>query len=280
MKKYVWAAVVVAFLVVVTAGQHFLVAQGRGQAQPASKEASAGRVDPALIDDLVAGYRILADQDILDAYGHISLRHPGNPNHYLMSRSLAPEDVTASDIMEYHIDSNPIDPKGRLSVQERFIHGEVFRAHPAVNAVVHSHSPGVVPFSITKVPLRPVYHMASFLWVGVPVWDIRSVKDPTSASLLIRNIPVGKSLAAALGDKPVLLLRGHGNVVVGPDILTAVRYAIWTEKNAQMQIAAMQLGGPINYITPEEGDARDKNPGDPNRGWENWKKRAMGSERR
>jgi HCOMODA/2-hydroxy-3-carboxy-muconic semialdehyde decarboxylase len=267
VNKYLVAAVTAALIAGATIG--------RAPASAQAPAASGGRVDPALIEDLVAGYRILADQGVLDAYGHVSMRHPGNPNRYLMSRSLAPEDVTANDIMEYDIDSNPIDARGRLSVQERFIHGEIYRAHPAVKSVVHSHSPAVVPFSVTKVPLRPVYHMASFLWVGVPVWDIRSVKDPTAASLLVRNIPVGKSLAAALGDKPVALLRGHGNVVVGPDILTAVRYAIWTEKNAAMQTAAMQLGGPITFITAEEGDARDKNPGDPNRGWEAWKKHAM-----
>ena len=267
MAKSLVAVITVVLVCASTFGQRAATAQ--------APSTSGGRVDPALIEDLVAGYRILADQNVLDAYGHVSIRHPGNPNRYLMSRSLAPEDVTANDIMEYDLDSNHVDPRGRLSVQERFIHGEIYRAHQAVNSVVHSHSAAVVPFSVTKVPLRPVYHMASFLWVGVPVWDIRTVKDPTAASLLIRNITVGKSLAAALGDKPVLLLRGHGNVVVGPDILTSVRYAIWTEKNAQMQIAAMQLGGPVNFITPEEGDARDKNPGDPNRGWEAWKKHAM-----
>lgn len=240
-----------------------------------SGQAPVPGVEPALIDDLVSGYRILADQGVLDTYGHVSIRHPTVPDHYLMARSLAPADVTAADIMEYDADSNPVDARGRSSVLERFIHGEIYRAHPNVKAVVHSHSPGVVPFSISNVPLRPVYHMASFLWVGVPVWDIRTVKDPTASALLIRNSSVGKSLAAALGDRPVLLLRGHGNVVVGPSVQHAVTNAIWTEVNARLQLSAMQLGGTVNFITPEEGAAWDKNPGDVNRGWQAWRKTAM-----
>src|SRR5262245_33205797 len=133
---------------------------------------SGGPVDPALIEDLVAANRILAQEGVLDAQGHVSIRHPGNPNRYLMSRSLAPILVTADDIMEYDLDSTPIDPQGRTSVIERYIHGEIYKARPDVKAVVHSHSPTVVPFSVTEVPLRPIIHVASFLWVGVPVFEI------------------------------------------------------------------------------------------------------------
>jgi ribulose-5-phosphate 4-epimerase/fuculose-1-phosphate aldolase len=239
-----------------------------GQVAPAPLQG----VEPGLVDDLATAYRILADQGVLDTYGHVSVRHPTMPDRYLMARSIAPADVTPADIMEFDVDSNPLNAAGRTTVLERFIHGEVYRAHPRVRAVVHSHSPGVVPFSVTNVPLRPLYHMASFLWVGVPVWDIRNVNDPTASGLLVRNAPVGKSLATALGDKPVLLLRGHGNVVVGTSVQQAVTYAIWTEVNAQLQITAMQLGGPINFLTPEEGAAWDKNPGDLNRGWQGWKR--------
>jgi HCOMODA/2-hydroxy-3-carboxy-muconic semialdehyde decarboxylase len=147
-----------------------------------------------------------------------------------------------------------------------------------VNVVVHSHAPAVIPFSVTNVPLRPVYHMGSFLWQGVPVWDTRSVKgDPDAPALLIRNNVMGDSLAKALGSKPVALIRGHGNVVVGPNIPLTIRYAIYTEENARMQTAAMIMGaGNVNYITAEEGAARDKAPGDINRGWELWKRKAMG----
>lgn len=237
--------------------------------------ASGGSVDPALIEDLVAANRILAIEGIVDAYGHVSVRHPRNPQRYLMSRSQAPIHVTADDIMEYDLDSTPVDPRGRASVVERFIHGEIFKARPDVHAVVHSHSPGVIPFSITQVPLRPIYHQASFLWVGVPVWDIRSANDPTASTLLVRNGPVGASLARGLADKPVALMRGHGAVIVGPDVQTAVRRAIFTEENAQMLAVALQFGGPVNYITDAEGASRDKTPGDNARGWEYWKRIAM-----
>jgi HCOMODA/2-hydroxy-3-carboxy-muconic semialdehyde decarboxylase len=239
--------------------------------------ASGGPVDRALIDDLVAANRILGTEGIVDAYGHVSVRHPRNPNRWLMSRSLGPLYVTADDILEYDIDSTPIDPKGRASVVERFIHGEIYRARPDVQAVVHSHSAGVIPFSITMVPLRPIYHQASFLWVGVPVWDIRSANDPTASTLLVRNNPVGASLAKALGDKPVALMRGHGAVVVAADVQTAVRRAIFTEENAQMLSVALQMGGAVNYITEAEGASRDKTPGDNARGWEYWKRKAMGT---
>ena len=233
-------------------------------------------VDSALIEDLVSAYRILADQGVLDTYGHVSVRHPTIPDHYLMARSVAPADVTASDIMEYDADSNPVDPRGRASVLERFIHGEVYRAHPNVKAIVHSHSPGVVPFSVTNVPLQPLYHMASFLWVGVPVWDSRDAHDPASAGMLVQNAALGKSLASRLGDKPVALMRGHGNVVVGPDVQIAVRRAIYTEVNARLQTTAIAIGGPINYISAEEGTARDAAATDFARAWELWKKKALG----
>ena len=144
--------------------------------------------------------------------------------------------------------------------------------------MIHSHSPAVVPFGITHEPMRPVIHVASFLWVGVPVWDIREVNDPASATMLVRNAALGKSLASTLADKPVTLMRGHGNVVVGPDVQTAVRYAIYTEMNARLQAIAIAIGGPINYISAEEGAARDKVPGDPARAWELWKRKALGKQ--
>jgi len=251
------------------------LAAGLGSATAQTPPTSAA-VDPARIEDLVAANRILAEEGVLDAYGHVSIRHPSDPTRYLMSRSLATILVTASDIMEYDLDSNPIDPQGRRSVIERFIHGEIYKLRPDVKAVIHSHSPAVVPFGITQVPMRPVIHVASFLWVGVPVWDSRDVADPASAAMLVRNAALGRSLALRLSDKPVALMRGHGNVVVGPDVQMAVRYAIYTEVNARLQAAAIAIGGPINYISAEEGAARDKGERDFARAWELWKRKALG----
>ena len=240
---------------------------------PAASQTSA--VDLALasaIEDLVVANHILADQGVFDAYGHVSMRDPNNPNRYLMSRPLAPSQVTAADIMEFDLEFNPVDQRGRDLLVERFLHGAIYKARPDVNAAVHSHSPAVIPFGVTSVPLRPVLHTASFLWPGVPVWDIR---DTTSVSdLLVRNNALGNALAAALGDKPVVLMRGHGDVVVGRTVQNAVVRAIYTEVNARVLTAALGLGGSINYISTEEGAQRDRQPGDEMRAWNLWKDHA------
>jgi HCOMODA/2-hydroxy-3-carboxy-muconic semialdehyde decarboxylase len=241
-----------------------------GQAQ---SPASGGPVDPALIDDLVTANRILADQGVLDAYGHVSIRHPANPNRYLISRAMSPADVTAADIMEFDLDSNPVERRGRSMFLERFIHGEIYKARPDVMAVIHSHSPGVIPFGITNVPLRPVLHSSSFLWVGVPVFEIRDAGGMTN--MLIGNADLARALAAKLADKPVALIRGHGNVVVGPSVKRATIRAVYTEVNARLQTTALGLGGSITYISPEEGALRDKAPGEEGRAWDGWKTKAL-----
>ena len=230
----------------------------------------------------MAANRILVAEGVLDAYGHVSMRHTRDPNRYVMSRSLALILVTADDMIEYDVDSTPVDANGRRSVRERFIHGEIFKARPDVKAVIHSHSPAVIPFGVTQVPMRPVYHMAAFLHVGVPVWDIRSVQDPDTAGLLVQNGALGKSLATALGSKRVVLMRGHGNVVVGPDVRTAVARAIYTEVNARLADPGPRArwSGQLRfcrrrYRQRQEGTAWDKSSGDTTRGWDLWKKQAM-----
>jgi ribulose-5-phosphate 4-epimerase/fuculose-1-phosphate aldolase len=225
--------------------------------------------EAAAIEELVVANRILAERGVIDAYGHVSMRHPANPNRYLMARALAPGLVTAGDIMEFDLDSKPLDPRGRQGFVERYIHGEVYKLRPDVNGVVHTHSMGVIPFSVTQVALRPVIHTASFLHVGVPVWEIRESGGVTN--MLVNSAVLGKSLATTLGTRPVALMRGHGNVVVGPNVRIAVARAVFTDENARMQTVALGLGGPINYISPEEGAKRDAEPGDPARAWELWK---------
>jgi HCOMODA/2-hydroxy-3-carboxy-muconic semialdehyde decarboxylase len=239
----------------------------------AQSPASGGSVDAALIEDLVAANRILADQGVLDAYGHVSIRHPGNPNRYVISRAMSPANVSADDIMEFDLDSNPVDQRGRSMFLERFIHGEIYKARPDVNAVIHSHSPGVIPFGVTQVPMRPVFHTAAFLAVGVPVFEIRDAGGMTN--MLVRNGALAKALATTLGDKPVALMRRHGNVVVGPNVKRATIRAVYTEVNARLQTIALGLGGPINYVSTEEGALRDKNPGEEGRAWDGWKEKAM-----
>jgi HCOMODA/2-hydroxy-3-carboxy-muconic semialdehyde decarboxylase len=239
----------------------------------AQAPASGGPVDTQLIDDLVAANRILADQGVLDAYGHVSIRHPSNPNRYLVSRAMSPANVTAADIMEFDLDSNPVDQRGRSMFLERFIHGEIYKARPDVNAVIHSHSPGVIPFGITNVPLRPVTQTSAFLYVGVPVYEIRDAGGVTD--MLVRNPALAKALATTLGDKPVVLMRGHGDVVVGPNVKRATIRAVYTEVNARLQTIALGLGGAVNYVSTEEGALREKNPGEEGRAWDGWKEKAM-----
>jgi ribulose-5-phosphate 4-epimerase/fuculose-1-phosphate aldolase len=247
----------------------FGLAEARAQAGPVPG------VDAALIDDIVVGSRVLADFGVLDGFGHVSARHPTNPNHFLMARSLAPALVTADDIMEFDLDGNAVDPRGRSVFLERFIHSEIYKARPDVMAVVHAHSPGVIPFTISQVPLRPVYHNSAFLAAGAPVWDIR--KDFGETDMLVRNAAIGKALALTLGDKPVVLMRGHGDVTVGPAVKVAVFRAYYTDVNARLQSQAVALGGDqVNYLTPGEGVKADAtNLVVIDRIWNLWKLRVM-----
>jgi HCOMODA/2-hydroxy-3-carboxy-muconic semialdehyde decarboxylase len=233
---------------------------------------SGGPADPAAIDDLVAANHILADQGVLDGYGHVSMRHAGAADRYFLSRSKSPAIIEAEDIMEYDLDSNPVDQQGRLMYIERYIHGEIYKARPDVAAIVHSHSPTVIPFSVSTIKLRAICHMSAFLKHNVPNFEIRDCDGMTD--LLIRNAKHGAGLARALSSNNVALMRGHGNVCVGPNIMTAVYRAVYTEVNARLQAQAIALGGPITFLEPEECELitgrRDTNFQRP---WAMWKSR-------
>ena len=229
-------------------------------------------VPPALIEDLVAGSRILAELGVVDAFGHVSIRSPADPAHFLMSRSLAPALVAADDIMEFDQDGNAVDARGRQVFLERFIHAEIYRARPDVMAVVHAHSPGVIPFSVSKTPLKPLFHNTAFLAAGVPVWDI--AKDFGVTNMLVADNAKGKSLAATLGDKSVVLMRGHGDVTVGPNVKIAVFRAYYTDVNARLQAQAIGLGSEITYLSAEEGAKADQvNFAVLDRVWNLWKQK-------
>ena len=189
-----------------------------------------------LVEDLVAASRVLALHEVLDAYGHVSARSDKHPERFIMSRSLAPARVSAADLMELDADSEPLRRDRRKGFIERYIHGEIYRARPEVMAVVHSHSASVIPFGVTRTRLRPVYHMGSFLWSGAPVFDIR--KEREANDLLIRDRPLGRALAGALGGCACVLMRGHGMTVVGDGVPEAVFRAIYTEMNARLQLQA------------------------------------------
>jgi ribulose-5-phosphate 4-epimerase/fuculose-1-phosphate aldolase len=228
----------------------------------------------SVIDDLVAASRILAQHGVLDAYGHVSARSDKRPQHFIMSRSRAPALVTAADLVEWNADSESAAGDKRKGFIERYIHGEIYRARPEVMAIVHSHSPSVIPFGVTRTKLRPVYHMGSFLWAGAPVWDIRKVREEND--LLVRDRPLGEALAGALGKCNCVLMRGHGMTVVGETIPEAVFRAIYTEMNARLQLQATQLEGPIEFLSDEEGRRSSAaNRGTLERPWELWKADAL-----
>jgi ribulose-5-phosphate 4-epimerase/fuculose-1-phosphate aldolase len=231
-----------------------------------------------LLEDLVAANRILAMEGVLDGYGHVSLRAEGKPGHFVMSRSLAPQLVTLADLMEHGADSEPVgdDRKGYL---ERFLHGEIYRSRPDVMAIVHSHAESVVPFGVTRGKLKPVYHMASFLWSGVPLFDMRKFR--TESDLLVRDRELGEALAGTLGNCPCVLMRGHGMTVVGDSLPEAVFRAIYTAMNAKLQMQAAALEGPIEFLSAAEGRlATAANRPTIERPWQLWKAKALARTRR
>jgi ribulose-5-phosphate 4-epimerase/fuculose-1-phosphate aldolase len=241
----------------------------------APSPASAGQADPALIEDLVAANRILYDQGVVDGFGHVSARHNKDANRYLLARSMAPALVTADDIMEFDLDSTPVDQRGRAVYLERFIHGEIYKLRPDVRAIVHSHSPAVIPYANTKVQLRPMNHIASFLGGGVPVFEIRDVAGPAS-NMLVSNPTLGHALATTLGQHPVALMRGHGSVAAAQSVRHVTFRAIYTEVNARMESEALRLGEPTFLNDGEAAAAMKTNDALVDRPWDLWVRRAMG----
>lgn len=210
----------------------------------------------ASLEDLVLANRILAQNEVLDGFGHVSIRHPSNPERFFLSRSLAPAIVTVDDLVEFDLASNPIRPETRKLYLERFIHGEIYLQRPDVQAIVHSHSEAVVPFTISSVPLRPIFHMAGFLADGAPIFDIAERFGHTD--MLVTCHDHGAALAESLGNASVSLMRGHGFVAVGSTLPIAVYRAIYTQKNAALLEAAINLRGDIRYLDPEEGRLADR----------------------
>jgi ribulose-5-phosphate 4-epimerase/fuculose-1-phosphate aldolase len=233
----------------------------------------------SLMQDLVIAYRTLAEHGVIDAYGHVSVRSETNPNRYWMSRNLAPELVTQADLMEFDLDSTPVDAQGRRPYNERFIHGEVYKARPEVKAVVHNHSPSVIPFACTGHALRPIFHMSAFIGLGVPNWDIRDAKEGTD--LLVRDGYLGAHLAAKLGKHPAALMRGHGAVVVGESLPRAVGRSVYLEQNASMQMQSTLLAaatgtGPGNIVFMDDQEvAANVVWQEYDRAWNLWRMRAL-----
>jgi len=226
-----------------------------------------------LINDLVIANRILANENVVDAYGHVSFRNPANLHTFFMARSLAPELVTADDIVELDFEGSPVGDETRPLYLERFIHGGIFEARPDVMSVVHAHAEDILPFGIADgTPLRPVIHSGSFIGATVPVWDISDRFGDTN--LLVANMEQGRDLATTLGDNNVALMRGHGFAAAARSLIEVVRMSVFLPRNARALSAALHLGGKIKYLSQGEIDARNKGykPYSPEtwRAWEYW----------
>jgi HCOMODA/2-hydroxy-3-carboxy-muconic semialdehyde decarboxylase len=234
--------------------------------------AAATRPSKALLDDLVLANKILFHLNVVDAFGHISVRDDRDPgNHYLMSRHLPPGMVTAADIVTFDMDSNPLTHTDKPQMSERFIHGEIYKVRPDVISVVHCHARPLIPFGTAKgAKLRPIFHMCGFLGCGVPIFEIREAGGMTD--MLIRTAPLGKALAQSLGDKTVVLMRGHGATMVGESIQEAVFRAVFATENATLQMQAHQLaiGGEIEFLSEEEAAKSSRGRNVP-RSWTLWK---------
>jgi len=231
-------------------------------------------VDHDLLQDLVTANHILYDQGVLDAFGHVSVRQDKHPDRFLLARNMAPASVSTEDIVQFDLNGAPLNAAGRSVYLERFIHSEIYRARPDVFAVVHSHSPSVVPFSVVKQkPFRAVCHMAGFIGTGTPNFDIRDVAGD-GTDLLITNNELGKALAKTLGDKVVVLMRGHGSTVVADSLKKAVYRAVYTEVNARTQAEASRLGE-VTFLSEAETESTVRTiDTQVFRAWDFWKQKA------
>lgn len=231
--------------------------------------------DPALIADLVSANHILFDQGVVDAFGHISVRHGKRPDRFLLARNMAPGSVTADDIVEFDLDGNPVNANGRGIYLERFIHGEVFRRRPDVMSVVHSHSHSIVPLSVVKgTPLRALFHMAGFIGTAAPVFEIREAGGD-GTDMLITNNELGRALAEKFDNSDIVLMRGHGSTVVAGSIQLAVYRAVYAELNARYQLEAGRMGE-INFLTEAESRAcLERVESQTQRPWDLWKAQAV-----
>ena len=220
----------------------------------------------------MAANRILADQGVVDGYGHVSVRHPTNPDHFYISRWLAPDLVTESDIVELDLDCTPVTGDKRRLYSERFIHSEVYRARPDVKSIVHTHAPTVVLMGVCGEPLLPIYHMTGFIGTGLPIFDIR--KSFGMTNMLITDAAKGKALAQTLGDHSGALMRGHGGITVGSSLSHSVGRSVYLKIDAELQVQV--LGRKIEYLTPEEARLAEAGNQDFPKDWDLWKRKVMG----
>jgi HCOMODA/2-hydroxy-3-carboxy-muconic semialdehyde decarboxylase len=231
-----------------------------------------------LIDDLVSANHILYQEGVVDGFGHVSVRHEKDPQRFLLARSIAPATVRARDIMEFDLAGEPVNARGRKPYLERYIHSEIYRVRPDVIAVVHSHSPSLIPFGITGTSLKPVYHMSGFLGAATPIFEIREAGGPAT-DMLIRDRKLGAALAKSVGPAAFALMRGHGSVAVGSTLKQVVYRAIYAEINARLQAEAMRLGTVTYLNDAEAAGASRTNDAVIDRPWDLWKSKVKGKKK-
>lgn len=226
-----------------------------------------------VLEELVTANRILANEGVVDAFGHVSIRSPEDPNRYFLSRARAPECIERDDLMEFTLEGEPIDPRGRKPYAERFIHGAIYEKRPDVLAVVHNHSPNVIPYGITGTKLKPVMHMCASMGTDVPIWDSRCNFGDTN--LLVTDMAMGRDLAVALGDGRAALMRGHGCVVIGASLREVVFASVYLELNAELQAKAASMGE-ITFLSDGEVETilAGRKSFTFERAWERWCRRA------
>jgi ribulose-5-phosphate 4-epimerase/fuculose-1-phosphate aldolase len=225
--------------------------------------------------ELAIANRILAHEGVVDAFGHVSIRHPQRPDRFLMSRSRAPELVTVEDLMEFELDGTPVDARGRTPYSERFIHGAIYEKRADVTSVIHNHSHAIIPYGITPVKLRPVLHVGAAIGEDIPVWDIRKKFGDTN--MLVVTMEQGRDLAATLGAHRVALMRGHGCAVACRTLREAVFTAVYLQVNAVLQTQALMLSDKIEFLSPGELAKAKEMTSQPiglERAWEYWSMRA------
>ena len=247
---------------------------GAAPIMPDSRLQSAGPAPESLLADLVAANHVLYDQGVVDAFGHISVRHPAQADRFLLARNMAPGSVTPDDIVEFTLDGDPIDARGRRVYLERFIHGEIYRRRPDVVSIVHSHSHAIVPLTIVRgARLQAVFHMAGFIGQAAPLFEIREAGGD-GTDLLISNQALGAALAAKLGSADIVLMRGHGSTLVGNSVAHAVYRAVYAELNARYQTDASRMGEVV-FLTEAEGRACAQTiEAQVQRPWDLWKSEA------
>src|SRR5271166_6483752 len=251
--------------------------RSRIQAEPDSQGHRSMSTLDRVIADLVVANRILAREEVVDAYGHVSVRNPDNPQRFFLSRSVSPELVERDDIVELGLDGEPVREEKRALYLERFIHAAIFEARPDIHSVVHAHAEDILPFGIAQAtPLRPVIHSGSFIGANVPVWDIADKFGDTN--LLVTNMDQGRDLAKCLGANHVALMRGHGFASAGRSLIEVVRMSVYLPRNARALLRAKQLGGEVKYLSPGEIDARNRGYSPYStetwRAWEYWANKA------